>query len=131
MKTVIALALMALVIVTSVGCKTGTAGKVIAVQIQPSSVNAVVSTTVQFKANVNDTFQQGVNWSVVGGSDKGSISPTGLYTAPATVPTPAQVTVMAVSQKDTTKTATAIVTVTSTATPTLVTVTVTPESPAV
>ena len=92
---------------------------------------AVISTTVQFTATVTDTFNQGVTWSVVGGSANGAISASGLYTAPATVPTPAQVTIMAVSQKDKARTATAVVTVTATATPPVVTVLISPRAPQV
>lgn len=131
MKRPFSLVLFILVSMLAVGCKTGTAGKIISVQIQPATINAVISTTVQFTATVSDTFQQGVNWSVVGGSAGGTISASGVYTAPATVPTPAQVTIMAVSQKDTTKSATAVVTVTATATPPTITVTVTPDTQSV
>ncbi len=108
------------------GCKSGTAGKVIFVTIEPSGVNVVIGTTLQFTATVADTFDQDVTWSVVGGSDKGTISSSGLYTAPGAVPTPAQVTVMAISQKDQTKTATATIKVTATATPSPVSVLVSP-----
>jgi len=131
MKRRFSLGLIMLVSILAAGCKTGTAGKIISVQIQPTTVNAVISTTVQFTATVSDTFQQSVNWSIVGGSAGGTISASGMYTAPATVPTPAQVTIMAVSQKDTTKSATAVVTVTATATPPTIAVTVTPDSLAV
>src|SRR5262249_443062 len=126
MKRLISLGLLLLVSVLAIGCKTGTAGKVISVQVQPATVNAVISTTVQFTATVSDTFVQGVNWSVAGGSANGTIPGSGLYTAPAAVPTPAQVTIMAASQKDTTKSATAVVTVTATATPPTITVSVSP-----
>src|SRR5258708_498614 len=129
MKRALSLALAVLMTTLAMGCKSGTAGKVISVQIQPASVSAVVSTTVQFTATVTDTFVQDGTWSVVGGSANGSISASGLYSAPATVPTPAQVTIMAVSQKDKTRSATAVVTVTATATPSTVTVTVLPDSP--
>ena len=130
MKRTWSIAIGMLVFVAA-GCKSGTAGKVISVQIQPTSINAVISTTVQFTARVTDTFNQEVTWSVVGGSAKGTISASGLYTAPATVPTPAQVTIMAVSQKDKTRTATAVVTVTATATPPVVTVVISPRAPQV
>ena len=113
------------------GCKSGTAGKVISVTVSPTGVNVVVGKTVQFTATVSDTTNQAVNWTVVGGSGEGTISSSGLYTAPASVPTPAQVTVMAISQKDTTKSATATVTVTATATPPTITVVVSPSAPSV
>jgi hypothetical protein len=108
------------------GCKNGTAGQVVSVSIEPTGVNVMVGKMVQFTATVADTFNQAVTWSVVGGSANGTISSSGLFTAPASVPTPAQVTIMAVSQKDTTKSATATVTVTTTAGPSNVKVVVSP-----
>jgi hypothetical protein len=108
------------------GCKSGTAGRVISVTVEPTGVNVVVGTTLQFTAKVAETFNQRVNWSVVGGGGNGAISSTGLYTAPSVVPNPAQVTVMAVSQRDTKKSATATLTVTATSTPSNVSVVVSP-----
>jgi hypothetical protein len=113
---------------TFAGCKSGTAGKVVTVSISPTGVSVVVSQTVQFTATVADTTNQAVTWSVMGGNGEGTITSSGLYTAPATVPTPAQVTVMAVSQKDITKSATATVTVTATALPSPISVVVSPST---
>jgi hypothetical protein len=120
-----------LCVMTFAGCKSGTAGEVISVSVSPTGVNVVVGKTLQFTATVADTSNQTVTWSVVGGSAAGTISSTGLYTAPAAVPTPAQVTIMAVSQKDPTKSATAAVTVTATTTPPNITVVVSPGAPSV
>src|ERR1700759_3876660 len=103
------------------GCKSGTAGKVVNVAVDPTGVNVVVGKTLQFNATVTDTFNRAVAWSVAGGGANGTISSTGLYTAPATVPTPAQVVVIATSQKDTSKTGTATVTITRTSAPSNVT----------
>jgi hypothetical protein len=113
------------------GCKSGTAGVVITVSISPTGINVPVGTTQQFTATVANTSNQNVTWSVVGGSTNGTISTTGLYTAPATVPTPATVMIMAVSQRQSTATATATLTVTSTSTPSSITVVVTPSAPSV
>jgi hypothetical protein len=126
-----ALVLLALVVIVAAGCKSGTAGKVISVLVQPTSVSVRVGTTAQFTAIVTDTSNQAVTWSVVGGAANGTISGAGLYTAPAAVPSPPQVTIMAVSQKDKTKSATALVTVTTTSPPSNVTVTVSPNAPSV
>jgi hypothetical protein len=115
-----------LCVVIFAGCTSGTAGKVISVTIAPTGVNVVIGTTLQFTATVADTFNQNVTWSVVGDSAKGTISSAGLYTAPGVVPTPAQVTVMAISQKDQTKSATATIKVMATATPSPVSVLVSP-----
>jgi hypothetical protein len=108
------------------GCKTGTAGKVVNVTVDPTGVNVVIGKTLQFNAAVTDTFNTAVAWTVAGGSGNGSISSTGLYSAPATVPVPAQVVVIATSQKDTSKTGTATVTITLTSAPSNVTVQVLP-----
>jgi hypothetical protein len=118
-------------VVIFAGCKSGTAGKVISVGVSPTGVNVVTGTTLQFTATVADTANQAVNWSVAGGGGNGTISSTGLYTAPGTVPSPAQVTVTAVSQKDTTKSASAAVTVTATPTPSNISVVVSPGAPSV
>jgi hypothetical protein len=111
------------------GCKSGTAGKVISVHVTPTAVNVVPGGTLQFTAAVTDTSNQAVNWSVVGGGANGTISAAGLYTAPGSVPSPAQVTITAISQKDTTKSGTATVTVTTTPTPSSVSVVVSPGAP--
>jgi hypothetical protein len=57
----------------------------------------VALTRQQFAATVNASTNQGVTWTVSGGSVNGSIDATGLYTAPASVPNPATVTIMATS----------------------------------
>ncbi len=110
------------------GCKSGTAGKVVTVNVDPTGVNVVINTTQQFNATVLDTFNTAVTWTVSGGSANGTISNTGLYTAPKTVPTPAQVVIIATSQKDTSKAGTATVTITTTSQPSNVTVNVSPST---
>src|ERR1700683_1477660 len=85
------------------GCKTGTAGKVVSVSVDPTGVNIVIGNSQQFNATVLDTFNTAVDGGVAGGSANGTISGTGLYTAPAAQPIPAQVTIIATSVKDPTK----------------------------
>jgi hypothetical protein len=99
----------------------------VAVSITPTTANVEAGATEQFTANVTGTDNANVTWSVVGGDANGTISGTGLYTAPATVPNPATVTIKAVSQADTTKSATATVTVINAA----VSVAMTPNSASV
>ena len=94
----------------------------VSVQILPQAVSLQVNGMQQFSATVNGSSNQAVTWSVVGGSANGTITASGFYTAPATVPNPVQVTVKAASQADTTQSGTATVTVIA-ATPS---VTVTP-----
>jgi hypothetical protein len=83
----------------------------IGVQVFPQDVTIQVLGTEQFNVNVTGTSNATVTWSVVGGSANGTITASGFYTAPATVPNPAQVTVKAISQVDTTQFGTARVTV--------------------
>jgi len=83
----------------------------IGVQVEPSTVTLQVLATQQFFVNVAGTSNPAVTWSVVGGTANGTITASGAYTAPATVPTPPQVTVKAISQVDTTQSGTATVTV--------------------
>ena len=79
----------------------------ITVTVAPQSPTAVVSQTVAFQATVTGTTNTAVTWEVNGiaggNSTLGTISTSGTYTAPATVPNPSTVTVTAVSQADKTK----------------------------
>ncbi len=87
----------------------------ITVSVSPLAANVAVNGTQQFTAVVQNTTNTAVNWTVAGegctGAACGTISATGLYTAPAAVPDPPTVTVTATSQADTRKKATATVTV--------------------
>lgn len=83
----------------------------IGVQVEPQAVTLQVLGMQQFFVNVTGTTNAAVTWSVVGGSANGTINSSGSYTAPATVPSPAQITVKAISQVDTTQFGTASVTV--------------------
>ncbi len=71
------------------------------VTITPNTAQLYAGQTQQFQANT------GVSWSVVGA---GTISSTGLYTAPATIASQQTVTVTATSQTDSTQTASATIT---------------------
>ena len=74
-----------------------------------------VSQTATFAATVKGTTDPRVTWQVngVSGGNKtaGTISPAGVYTAPAVVPSPSTVTVRAVSVADPTKSGVASVVV--------------------
>jgi len=87
----------------------------VAVSISPQSATVRVGKTEQFKATVQNTTTTTVTWKVngiAGGNNTvGKINPSGLYTAPAAVPSPAQVTVTAVSVADSTMSASATVTI--------------------
>jgi hypothetical protein len=83
----------------------------IGVQVEPQAVTLQVLGMQGFFVNVTGTTNAAVTWSVVGGSANGTINSSGFYTAPATVPNPAQVTVKAISQVDSAQFGTATVTV--------------------
>lgn len=91
----------------------------ISVSVSPSAPTVAVKSTQQFAATVAGTSNSAVTWSVSGtgctGSTCGTITATGLYTAPDDVPTPPTVTVTAVSAVDMTKSGTATVTITDNA----------------
>ena len=84
----------------------------VAVSISPTSATVPAGTTKQFTATVTGTSKKAVNWSVdgirSGNSTVGTISGSGLYTAPST---PGTHTVTATSKSDPTKSASATVTV--------------------
>ncbi len=71
-----------------------------------------LGSTVQFTATVTNTTNTAVTWqvnSIAGGSTAtGTISPTGLYTPPTTLPSPNTVTISAVTQATPAATATPI-----------------------
>src|SRR5438270_1766549 len=83
--------------------------------VNPPQANVVVSNQQQFSASISGLANQAVNWSISGtgcsGVQCGTIDSGGLYTAPASVPSPATVTVKATSQADNSVTGTGTVTV--------------------
>ena len=85
----------------------------VTVTVSAATSSVAVGRTDQFTATVTGTSNTAVTWAVMGGASNGTISATGLYTAPATVPNPAMVTVMATSQANTSKSGSATVTVTA------------------
>ena len=101
----------------------------VSVSISPTSASVQTGNTQQFTATVTGSSNTAVNWQVNniagGNTTVGTVSASGLYTAPATVPSPAAVTVKAISQADTTKSASATVTVTA---PPVVSVSLSPTS---
>lgn len=93
----------------------------VSVTVTPGTLTIGLNNTQQFTATVtgNPLSTTSVTWevnSIVGGNSTiGTVSSGGLYTAPASVPTPATVSVTAVSVADTSKSATAAVTISATA----------------
>lgn len=92
------------------------AASTIAVSVSPSSAVLRPKASKQFTATVQGTANTAVTWRVngiVGGnSTVGTVSRTGLYRAPNSVPNPSTVSVSATSAADTTKSASASVTIT-------------------
>jgi sugar lactone lactonase YvrE len=87
------------------------ASAITGVSVSCTPTNVQINQNSQCAATVTGTgnYNSGVTWSV----DAGTISPSGLYTAPATVPTSGTATVTAASVQDPTKTATAVLTITA------------------
>ena len=99
----------------------GTAGAaacaLIEVTVSPATSSVQTSGTRTFTATVANATDATVTWQVdgvVGGNASvGTISATGEYTAPASLPSPSIVTVAAVSNQDPTRSDTASVTITA------------------
>lgn len=87
----------------------------VTVTISPASAGVRVRGSIRFTAKVSGATNTQVTWQVNGVSGGngtiGTISSNGLYTAPPAVPSPATVTVTAVSAADLTKSASARVTI--------------------
>ena len=94
----------------------------VSVSISPSTINMATLATQPFTATVTGSTNTAVSWQVNGVSGgnaaNGLVSTTvlgtnneALYLAPSAVPSPASVSVTAISQADSTKSATATVTI--------------------
>jgi len=81
-----------------------TIAPLVGVTISPTTATIYTNATEQFSASVTGTSNTAVTWTTTGGT----VSASGLYTAPSSAGT---FTVTATSQADTTKSATATVTV--------------------
>jgi len=106
------LAILSLLILSLAGCSlsgsqaatTPGVTAAVSVSISPTSVSILTSGTQQFTATATGTTNTAVTWSATGGS----VSSSGLYTAPTAA---GSYTVKATSVADTTKSASATVTV--------------------
>jgi len=91
----------------------------ITVAVSPTSASVAVSAAQSFSATVMNSANTAVTWQVngvAGGNQTvGTISSAGVYTAPTTVPSPATVTVTAVSAADTARSGSTQVTITAAA----------------
>ncbi len=95
---------------------TPTATPTIAITVLPSTLTLQVGTSQLFQASVSNTANQAVTWSVNGvlggNANSGTITPAGLYVAPAALPFTASALISATSVADPSKKATATVTLT-------------------
>lgn len=89
-------------------------GTGIVVAITPTKAAVVIGQSTQFSAQVTNATDTRVTWDVNGvpggNATVGTVSPSGAYTAPARVPS-TPISVMAISNADTSKSATAAVNV--------------------
>jgi hypothetical protein len=87
------------------------------VSISPTTGSVQAGASLQFTATVVTPTATTITWSVNhilgGNATLGTVSATGLYTAPASVPSPSTVTVEAISSAETNPTGAAIVTITA------------------
>lgn len=85
----------------------------VSVAVSPSTASVQLGKSQQFTASVSGTSNTSVSWAVNGtpggNSIVGTVSSSGNYTAPPTMPTPSSVMVSATSAADTTKKASASV----------------------
>ncbi len=93
------------------------------ISLSPTTATVPAGQSVQFTATVVSSIATYTTWAVnniVGGNSAvGTVSSTGLYTAPVSVPSPATVTVKCISQSESYPYGSAIVTITSSASPTV------------
>ena len=87
----------------------------VAINLNPQNAIVILGTTQQFAATVTGASSSAVTWSASGagcsGAACGTISGGGLYTPPATIPSPATLIVTVTSVADPTKSASATVTI--------------------
>ncbi|MGA9472154.1 MAG: choice-of-anchor D domain-containing protein [Terriglobales bacterium] len=95
---------------------TGTPAPAVSVAVTPASASVVLGASQQFAASVTGTSNTAVTWTLSGkgcsGTACGTVSSGGLYTAPATVPSTATVTITATSVSDPSKSGSAVVGIT-------------------
>jgi hypothetical protein len=102
MPTVFFLFLLGLLMMGCGGGGNGADGGQVRVAVSPLTANVIAGQTQQFTATVTGALNSAVAWTVsCSTSSCGTIDGTGLYTAPALIPSDATVTVKATSQEDT------------------------------
>ena len=114
-------------LVLSAGCGGGSAASPpppapappasVVVKVNPASQTILLGNTQTFSTTVSNAIDTSVTWAVNGvaggNSTLGTISPSGVYSAPGDLPSPAAVQITATSGADPSKSATAQVTIAS------------------
>ncbi len=119
MKRAILTASAAILLLTLAACGGGGNNPPVvpSVTVSPATANVQEGSQQQFTALVSNTNDNTVTWQVNGvtggNTSVGTISGTGLYTAPAVVPSPASVTITAFISDMSTVSGSAIVTITA------------------
>jgi len=96
----------------SVDILVNNAGGGVGVAVSPLTATVALGQSQTFVATVVGATNTAVIWSIDEGATRGTIDASGVYTAPAQLPTPPTATVRATSVEDPTKSATALVTLT-------------------
>ncbi|MGC1107720.1 MAG: hypothetical protein WA876_14395 [Candidatus Acidiferrales bacterium] len=99
-------------LLTEISCGGSSTPPPVTITVSTSATTVAVNGLAFFSATVGNSLNQTVNWSVLGGAARGSISSSGEYIAPPTVPTPPTVTITATPQADTSVSGQASLTVT-------------------
>jgi hypothetical protein len=91
----------------------------VSISISPTYSQLIAGQPLQFTASVSGSGDKDVIWQVNnakgGAAEVGTISPSGLYSSPRTIPDPALVTITAIAKADRAVSATASVTLIATA----------------
>jgi hypothetical protein len=121
MRSRLRLLVAAMPLMALAGCGGGGGGttapppQTVKVSVASSSTSVPVGGSLFFTATVTGTTNQAVTWQVNlvpgGNATVGTINSAGVYSAPAAAPSPAAVTVTAISQADTTKSAFEMITI--------------------
>jgi len=85
-------------------CSGGSSKSSVSVSVTPATAQVYAGVTAKFTASVTGASNTAVTWQVNGktngNSTNGTISTTGLYTAPSSVPSSSTVTITAISQEN-------------------------------
>ncbi len=117
MKPAILTAFAAMLVLALAACGNNNPSNTPSVSVSPATANVQEASQQQFTATVSNTTDNTITWQVNGvtggNTTVGTISSTGLYTAPSVVPSPASVTITAYISDMSTVSGSSIVTITA------------------